>query len=207
MKLSFLLITLAIAVSTGSAQQATHTTFTPEQLAKHLGLAGGNWSVSFGEKLYCGFIVTEISRDGDISKTYDWSSDSSKNHKFHFMHHIESTDSRRGNASHEVEFSSVQEGEWEQDGKNDSARWKVSGGGGMGYITQLPSNVGIRQNFRSNGVKIKPDSPEIMYSWTSEETKREFRVEVIFTKDTAEAEKQQGGTAQPATAQPATAPE
>ena len=177
-------------------QRAEHSTFTPEQLAEHLGLTGGNWTVSFDEKLFCGFIVTETSDDGALTKKYFWSSDASQNHQFHFMHHVENKDGRGD--SHKVSFSSVQEGEWKSEGENDRSRWKVSGGSGTGYNTVLPSGGGSRTRFRNNSVKITPESPELLYSWSSTETKRAFLLEIVFAQNPKKAE--QDGADQPATA-------
>ena len=167
-------------------KRAEHSTFTPKQLAEHLGLLGGNWTVSFDEKLFCGFIITETSNDGVVTKKYFWSSDASQNHQFYFMHHIESKD-RRGD-SHNVSFSSVQEGEWKSEDEDNRSRWKISGGSGTGYNTMLPSGGGSRTKFRNNSVKISPESPELLYSWTSTETKRAFLLEIVFTKSTKKAE-------------------
>jgi hypothetical protein len=195
MKPSLILIILSVAVSTSVAQEAKHSTFTPKQIAEHLGLLGGNWIVSFDEKQFCGFVLTETSEGGVTEKKYYWSSESSKNHQFFFKHDIEKELQR--STLHRVKFSSVQEGDWTA-GKDSAARWKTSGGSGMTYNANLPSGGGSRTQFRNNSVKIKPDLPELLYSWNSEETKRAFKLEILFTEDTAKAE--QGGADQPAIA-------
>ncbi len=167
-------------------QHAEHAPFTPEQIAEHLGLAGGNWTVSFDEKLYCGFIISETSDDGILTKEYYWSSDASQNHQFHFMHHIESKNQR--SESHSVSFSSLQEGEWQPSSESKTSKSKISFGKGIRYKTTLPNGGASTAQYRDNSVKITPEAPEILYRWESQKTKRTFSLEIIFTKNTSKAE-------------------
>lgn len=175
-------------------KRAEHSDFTLEQLAEHLGLTGGNWTVSFDEKLFCGFVITETSDDGTATKKHFWSVDASKSHQFRYMHHIaepeDERENRRRGDLHKLSWWSLQEGEWQpSDESGVSKKEQSSGGSGLTYQVELPSFAG-RTVYRNSSLGITPESPELLYSWSSTETERTFMLEVIFTRDTEKAEQE-----------------
>lgn len=175
-------------------ERAEHSDFTPEQLAAHLGLTGGNWTVSFEEELFCGFVITETSDDGTPTKKHFWSHDASKSHRFRYMHHMAERDGegggRRGFDLHKLSWWSLQEGEWQpRDEGGVSKKEDSSGGSGFTYQVELPSFAG-RTSYRNSSLDIRPESPELLFGWSSTETRRTFMLEVIFTKNTEKAEQE-----------------
>jgi len=169
------------------AQNAKYAGFTNKQIAEHLGLSGGNWLVSFDQKLFCGFVITDTSKNGVETKKYIWSSEASKEHKFDFIHDVE----HRTNSSldiHEIKFSSFQRGDWNVDEGNENAKWQVSGGSGLTYNSHLPNDAESIRRVRNNQVEIKPELLEELFSWSSKETKRAFSLDIVFTSDTEKFE-------------------
>ena len=167
-----------IATTSTYAEPAKHSGFTIQQIAEHLGLKGGNWSVKFNEKCYAGFIITDITAAGEKKQFTYWSKDAAFQHEFHFMEHVQD-DGTRNDKFHEIDFSSRQIGEpeVEQIGIGELTT-QFSFGIGMTYSMLLPRS-GMHAH-QTNDVEAKIGEPTMLYEFTTTGSKREFRLEIIF---------------------------
>lgn len=168
--------------------QADYSAFTAEQLAQYLGLQGGNWAVEFDEELFCGFVITETTEGGEVTKKYHWSRNASKNHEVHLIHEIEGSDDTF--EIHKISCTSSQKGEWKPIDPTDPSKGKVYRGGGWSskyYQFMLPI-YDNREQSTAGSVGVTPESPNRLYKWTSKKTKQALIVEIVFAKDTEKVE-------------------
>lgn len=178
-----ILLALCLVPHVGAAKDgaAIHSAFTLEQIADHLGLKGGNWTVEFGESCFLGFMITETGSEGIVKRKIFWSAKTAKAHEFHFLHHISSSSGTEH--THELKFSSEQLDEWKEEG---AVRWKVSSGSGLTYTVSLPQ-TGEQQEMDGD-MHLKINEPMLLFSWGGTETQRAFGLHVLAARAKEEAE-------------------
>ena len=148
--------------------------FLPARLRWQLesaGLKGSNWEISFKEKCFCDFILTHVLEDGTEKTSFEWSSDSARDHKFGFMHHA--VPGRGEEMNHRITRSSSQESE----------------GSGLTISFSLPYR-NHNSKIMSGSGHLEAEKAQILCGLSSLKHNAGFRLEIVFAKEPEAFEKE-----------------